>query len=180
MPFQFGISVRRGVHAMTQRSSDLLRLRELLGNRQTALFTTVAGDGSLVSRPMALREVDEDGRLWFITRDGSGKTRESRFNHHVNAGFGPEGDETWISVSGLATVLYDPAHIARLWSPALQVYFPDGPADPSLCLIRLEPGRVEYWRGPDGLVGKALYFAMAAVTGDPHVLSENARMDLRH
>jgi hypothetical protein len=39
---------------------------------------------------------------------------------------------------------------------------------------------VEYWRGPDGLVGKALYFAMAAVTGDPHVLSENARMDLRH
>jgi general stress protein 26 len=165
---------------MTQRSSDLRRLRELLAGRQTALFTTVAGDGSLVSRPMALREVDAEGQLWFITRDGSGKARESRFNHHVNAGFAPEGDETWISVSGLATLLYDPAQVARLWSPAMQVFFPDGPTDPDLCLIRLEPGRVDYWRGPDGLVGKALYFAMAAVTGDPHVLSENARMDLRH
>jgi general stress protein 26 len=165
---------------MTQRSSDLLRLRELLAGRKTALFTTVAGDGSLVSRPMALHEVDEEGRLWFITRDDSGKTRESRFNRHVNAGFPPEGDETWVSVAGQATILYDPAHIAALWSPALQVYFPNGPTDPGLCLIRLEPSSAEYWRGPDGFVGKALYFAMAAVTGDPHVLSENARMDLRH
>lgn len=165
---------------MTQRSSDLHRLRELLAGRQTALFTTVAGDGSLVSRPMALREVDEEGRLWFITRDASGKTRETRFNHHVNAGFAPEGDETWISVAGQATVLYDPAHIAALWSPAMQVYFQNGPTDPALCLIRLEPSSAEYWRGPEGFVGKALYFAMAAVTGDPHVLSDNARFDLRH
>lgn len=165
---------------MTRRSSDLAFLGALLSGRHTAMFTTVAGDGSLVSRPMALREVDEEGRLWFVTRDHSAKTRDSRLNHHVNASFAPEGDETWISVSGQATLLYDPAHVASLWSPAMQVLFPNGPADPDLCLIRLEPTSAEYWRGPDGLVGKALYFAMAAVTGDPHVLSDNARLDLRH
>lgn len=165
---------------MTRRSSDLHRLRDLLSGRRTALLTTVAGDGSLVARPMALRDVDDAGNLWFITRDASGKIREARLDHHVNAGFGPEGDETWVSVAGVATVLFDRARIAALWSPAMQVYFPDGPADPGLCLIRLEPTSAEYWRGPEGLAGKVLYFAVAAVTGDPHALSDHARMDLHH
>lgn len=165
---------------MTRRSSDLARLRGLLEGQRIAMLTTATGDGSLVSRPMALRDVDEDGCLWFVTRDDSGKTREARLDHHVNACFaGPEREE-YLSVAGNATVLYDPARTAALWSPAMQVYFPDGPADPALCLLRVEPRSAEYWKGPSGLVGQVLYFAAAAATGDPHVLSENARLDLRH
>ena len=165
---------------MTRRSSELARLRGLLEGQRIAMLATATGDGSLVSRPMALCDVDAAGCLWFITRGDSGKTREARLDHHVNASFARPGREEYLSVSGLATVLYDPARTAELWSPAMQVYFPDGPADPALCLLRVEPRSAEYWKGPEGLVGQVLYFVAAAATGEPHVLSENARIDLRH
>ena len=165
---------------MNRRSSEVARLRGLLEGQGIAMLATATGDDSLVSRPMALRDVDGEGCLWFVTRDDSGKTREARLDHHVNASFALPGREEYLSVAGLATVLYDPARTAELWSPALQVYFPNGPSDPALCLLRVEPRSAEYWKGPDGLVGQALYFVAAAATGDPHVLSENTRIDLRH
>ena len=165
---------------MTRRSSDLARLRGLLEGQRIAMLCTATGDGSLVSRPMALRDVDADGCLWFVTRAESGKTREARLDHHVNASFALPGQEEYLSVSGVATVLHDPARIAALWSPAMQVYFPDGPADPSLCALRVAPQSAEYWKAPAGLVGELLYVAAAVATGDPHALSENVRLDLRH
>lgn len=37
----------------------------------------------------------------------------------------------------------------------------------------------EYWDGPGGLLGKALYFVMTAVTDDPGSLSDNRVVDLK-
>jgi len=36
----------------------------------------------------------------------------------------------------------------------------------------------EYWDSPGGVVGNALYLAMAAITGEAGVLSENRSMEL--
>jgi hypothetical protein len=59
------------------------------------------------------------------------------------------------------------------------VFYPKGKDDPDLCLLRVQAESAEYWDGPGGLVGQALYLAMTALTRDPGSLSENERMRLR-
>ncbi len=41
-----------------------------------AMLTTRSADGSCVSRPVELLQMDESGSLWFFTSAQSGKVRE--------------------------------------------------------------------------------------------------------
>ncbi|WP_115572854.1 pyridoxamine 5'-phosphate oxidase family protein [Xanthomonas campestris] len=54
-----------------------------------------------------------------------------------------------------------------------------GETDPNLRLIHVRAESAEYWDGPGGLLGKALYFVMTAVTDDPGSLSDNRVVDLK-
>ena len=55
--------------------------------------------------------------------------------------------------------------------------FPQGKDDPNLVLIRVGIERAEYWDGPGTLVGKMLYLAAAAITGNPGVMPENVKIE---
>lgn len=57
--------------------------------------------------------------------------------------------------------------------------FPAGKDDANLRLIHVRAESAEYWDGPSGLLGKALYFVMTAVTDDTGSLSDNRVVDLK-
>ena len=156
---------------------DMEKLKDVIDGMDTAMFTTVSGDGSLASRPLRMQEIDEDGAMWFVTDRGSHKADEIHAHPQVNVSFVAPQDNTYVSISGRATVLFDKARLHDLWSPAMMVFYPDGLDDPDLCVLRVDMESAEYWDSPGGLVGNALYLAMAAVTGDAGVLSENRSMD---
>jgi general stress protein 26 len=157
---------------------DMEKLKDVIDGMDTAMFTTVARDGCLASRPLRMQEIDEEGAMWFVTDRGSHKIDEIHANPCVNVSFAAPSDNTYVSISGRATVLFDKARLNDLWSPAMMVFYPDGLDDPDLCLLRVEMQSAEYWDSPGGLVGNALYLTMAALTGDAGVLSENRSMDL--
>jgi general stress protein 26 len=157
---------------------DIEKLKDVIDGMDTAMLTTVTAQGKLVSRPLRMQEIDEEGAMWFVTDRDSHKTEEIQANPQVNLSFAAPRDNTYVSVSGKATVLFDKARLNALWSPAMMVFYPDGLDDPSLCLLRVDLESAEYWDSPGGLVGNALYLAMAAVTGDAGALSENRSMDL--
>jgi len=157
---------------------DMEKLKDVIDGMDTAMFTTVAADGRLASRPLRMQEIDEDGTMWFVTDRGSHKTDEIKASPFVNVSFAAPSDNTYVSISGRATVLFDKARLNDLWSPAMMVFYPDGLDDPDLCVLRVDMESAEYWDSPGGLVGNALYLTMAALTGDAGVLSENRSMDL--
>ena len=160
------------------RHHDMEKLKDVIDGMDTAMFTTMTADGRLVSRPLRMQEIDEDGAMWFVTDRDSHKADELRVHPQVNVVFAAPADNTYVSVSGQASVLFDKARLHDLWSPAMMVFYPDGLDDPDLCVVRVEMESAEYWDSPGGLVGNALYLAMAAITGDAGVLSENRSMDL--
>jgi hypothetical protein len=47
--------------------------------------------------------------------------------------------------NAIATLETDQVRLDELWSPSWRLWFPDGKADPELCLIRVEPSAAEYW-----------------------------------
>jgi len=126
-------------------------LYDLIGDMETAMFTTRRTDGQLVSRPMATQERVSGTDLWFVTDVSSHKLDELATDAHVNLAYYNMKSREWVSVAGTATVTQDRNLIHELYKPDWKVWFGDeggerngGPDDPRLALILVEAESVEY------------------------------------
>ena len=149
---------------MTERDEQIKKLAEMIKDIDFAMLTTVAADGTLHSRPMSTQRVEFDGDLWFFTRASAPKVGEIEGEHQVNVAYAKPEDQRYISVSGRAVVVRDRAKIEELWSPVLKAWFPEGPEDPDLALLKVSAERAEYWDSPASAVAHAISFVKALVT----------------
>lgn len=164
---------------MASRKENTQRLAKLMEKIDIAMFTTVAKDGSLVSRPLSTQAAEFDGeRVWFFTAADSPKVAEIRRHPKVNVAYASRDRNTYISAAGDARVHRDQARIDRYWNDALKAFFPEGRKDPNLALIEVRVRTVEYWDGPGSWLGKAITFVVARVTGNDDVMAENRIVDL--
>lgn len=120
-------------------------LWDLIGAIQVAMMTTSGEDGALRSRPMATRQKDFKGTLWFFTHAPSGKTDEIAEDARVNLAYADPGADRYVSVSGRARVARDRALIERHWDDDLRTWFAGGKDDPEIALIAVHVDTVESW-----------------------------------
>ena len=149
---------------------------DLVAKAKIALVTTVAEDGSLVSRPLAVQQREFDGDLWFFTEDPSPKTAQVRANPQVNVAI--EAGHGWLSISGTAAVTRDAAKIDELWSTGAEAWFEQGRDDPAVALLQVHGVTAEYWASNTPTVIALAKYAKAAVTGGRPDVGENAVVDL--
>jgi general stress protein 26 len=123
----------------------LKKVRKLIKDIRVAMLTTVAADGVLRSRPMATPKEDFDGQLWFITRHPSPKSDDIQENQRVNVTYASPKDDRYISISGTASIVRDPAKVKEIWRRELRTWFPAGKKDPELALLRVSVDKAEYW-----------------------------------
>jgi general stress protein 26 len=152
------------------------RLGALIGKARIGIITTVNADGHLVSRPMAVKEREFDGDLWFFTEDPSHKTAEVRANPQVNVALESKGG--WVSLSGEATVVRDAAKIDELWDTGAEAWFTEGRNDPKVALLKVTAHSAEYWATDDPKPLVLLKYAKAAVTGGRPDVGEARTVDL--
>lgn len=126
-------------------SENVQRLYDLIGEIETAMFTTRRADGSLVSRPMATQKRADGADLWFVTTRTSEKIDEIRNDPHVNLAYYKDRTREWVSVSGRAHLVDDRAKLRELYRPDWRAWFGDeggkrdgGPDDPRMILIAVE------------------------------------------
>ncbi|MGY1620318.1 pyridoxamine 5'-phosphate oxidase family protein [Geodermatophilus sp. SYSU D00691] len=158
-------------------SEETTKVAELLKDERFGLFTTIAPDGTLISRPMAMQEVEFDGDLWFFARRSSRKVAHVTGNPQVNVS--TSGSSSWVSLTGHAVVVDDLEKKRKLWNSVVEAWFPDGPEDPDVVLLRVEAASAEYWDSPGGRVASAISFAKAKLTGQAYDGGENERVELR-
>ena len=108
------------------------------------MLTTEDKNGHLRSRPMATQRV-EDGVLWFFSAKDTPKILEVQKDSEVNVSYADPNNDVYISVSGVAHVFQDPAKVRELWSNASQRWFPGGPDDPSIMILKVKIIQAEYW-----------------------------------
>jgi general stress protein 26 len=157
-------------------SEDTTKVAELLKDERFGLFTTIAPDGALVSRPMAMQEVEFDGDLWFFAQRSSRKVAHITANPQVNVS--TSGSSSWVSLTGHAVVIDDLEQKRTLWNSVVEAWFPDGPEDPDVVLLRVDAASAEYWDSPGGRLASAVSFAKAKLTGRPYDGGENERVQL--
>jgi general stress protein 26 len=151
---------------MSQQGNDVDRLWSLIRDVEVAMLTTEDG-GVLRSRPMAAAERDGDATLWLFTRASSHKVSELARDERVNLSYAAPSSQTYVSVSGTATLVRDPAAVAARWRESLRVWFPKGREDPDIALLRVTIEQAEYWDAPSSTMLHAIGYVTAALTGEP-------------
>jgi general stress protein 26 len=153
------------------------KLWDLIKDIEFAMLTTIDQDGSLHSRPMATAQAEFDGDLWFFTEASAHKTSEVGAHHEVNLSYADPQRQTYVSVSGTASPVRDKAKAQELWSNFMRAWFPNGPDDPNLALLRVRVDHAEYWDGPSSRMVVAYRLAVAAATGRRPDLGEHEKLD---
>ncbi len=132
----------------------------LLSAYPTALLTTRGEDGHLRCRPMAMRQQVRGEEIWFATALRSKKCRELAADPRCALAFLGE-DGTTLSISGTGEVIPDRKLVLALWDPSWSRWFPGGPAERGVALVRVLPERVERHDGRTGEV-EVLYASRRA------------------
>jgi general stress protein 26 len=155
---------------------NLSKLIDLIRDIRIALLTTVDREGGFHTRPVQTLQVDDDGALWFFTDWSSAKADELRHDVRVSLGYADPAKNAYVALSGSGRLLRDPQRAKQLWGAEQRAYYPDGPGDTRLALLRVTMERAEYWIAP-GLTSHVIAAVKAAVTGMPAgVLGENRKI----
>jgi general stress protein 26 len=100
--------------------------------------------------------------------------------HHdirVSLGYADLANHTYVALSGEGRLLRDAQKAKELWSIEQHAYYPKGPDDERLALLRVAILKAEYWIAP----GRASYIVAAAracATGIPAgVVGEDHKID---
>lgn len=151
-------------------------MAELIGKARIALVTTVAADGRLVSRPLAIQQREFDGSLWFFTEDPSNKTEQVQSNNHVNVAI--QVKDGFLSIAGTGSVSRDQTMIDELWNAQAAAWFENGRDDPTVALLQVHADSAEYWTNDSPKVVAMFKYAKAIATGGQPDVGDNATVEL--
>lgn len=160
-----------------KRQESIEKLKSLTEKIDYCMLTTI-DRGHLRSRPMSTQEMDESGDLWFFTSDQTHKIDEIEADNRVNVAYSKPDSDTYVSVSGGASIVKDRAKMEELWNPVLKAWFPDGLEDPHLTLLKVSIEEAEYWDTPNSKVVQLVGFVKALVTGQQIEPGENEKLKL--
>jgi general stress protein 26 len=132
------------MNATTAPAAQTRHFLELLKKFSTVMLVTHTAEHDIHSRPMAIAEIEDDGRLWYITGADTAKVHEIQDNSHVHL-IAQNDNDAFVSFSGRASLVADRAKIAALWQERFRVWFPRGKDDPEIELITVIPERGEFW-----------------------------------
>jgi general stress protein 26 len=164
-------------HLTTAEPGEWQEVSRLIRDIRVGLLTTLDGDGRLHTRPVQTLQVDTDRRLWFFTDWSTPKVDELRHDIRVSLGYADPAAHRYVAVSGSARLFRDSQKATELWSIEQRAYYPNGPADERLALLRVDIERAEYWIAP-GRLSYLVAAAKAAVTGTPAgVIGENRKIE---
>lgn len=133
------------------QQNSIARAWELIEKVRIGMLTTQFC-GGLRARPLEARVDRNTDLIWFVTDVRGGKDEEIGVAHNIGLAFSDEDAHVYLSITGRAFVIRDTAQAKAIWKQADDAWFPDGPSDPNVRLLRIEPATAELWDGPSSVV----------------------------
>ena len=145
------------------------KLWKMIKDIRFAMFTTRHGNGHLHARPMTTqnKSLGGDGSLWFFMSKKGDPVEDVEREPTVGVSYADPSSDTYVSVTGNAAVIDDPAKKRELWNKFAEAWFPGGPTDPDLALVRVQIQHANYWDVKESKLVQLYAMAKAVVTGKP-------------
>jgi len=155
-----------GEKADLSRAESIQKIQHI-AHGEVAMMHTFNGHKVGVVRPMATAGIDADGTLWFLSRDQSFKNEQLDKDALMQLTYSVKSRSEYLVLDGLGSVLRDRDKIDDLWNAIDKNWFPEGPTDPAITLIRFTPNIGHYWDTKHSKTVQLLGMAVGAVTGKP-------------
>lgn len=157
---------------------DVSRVWDIIEKAGVGMLTTRFGEG-LRARPLEARPDREEGVIYFITDVRGAKDDEIKAAPEVCFVVIDAKEKAYLSISGHAQVKRDRAKAAAIWRKTDDVWWPDGPGDPNVRVLRVVPEKAELWDGPSNPAVAAFEFAKAKITGHKPNLGESRKVTVQ-
>jgi general stress protein 26 len=161
---------------------DRREFESLLKDYDVALLTTRGTDGHFHTRPMALSKKRKSGsEIWFATWVDTQKVQDLETDPHCSLAFhSTENSATYLSVSGTVEIVRDRKAIHDLWEADWKPWFPKGPDEGDIALLRFIPEHAEYVHPAGGKLKVLFSTAKALVTKQRPEPAQKKELDLQH
>ncbi|MFB9240531.1 pyridoxamine 5'-phosphate oxidase family protein [Massilia antarctica] len=143
-------------------SDALKKLKALVDSAETCFFCTRHGGSA---RPMSVRQLDEQGNLWFLSADDSHKNAEIAADPAVKLYFQGSTHSEFLVLDGAASITRDKARIKELWNFILKTWFSEGEDDARIPAIKVTPGQGYYWDNKHGKAVAGVKMLVGTVIG---------------
>ena len=159
----------------TRKSHEVLW--DLIKDTRFCMLSHRHADGSLHSHPLTTQNkaLDEGATLYFFVSRKSEVGTRLRQDGNVGLSYANPKDDTWVSVSGTATVVEDAQKKKDLFGTIDKAWF-DGPQDPDMELVEVHIDEAEYWNVKENKLLQLLKMGTAAVTGSRPKMGEHAEL----
>lgn len=158
--------------------NQMEKIKELVSRSRVCMLGT-SEDGFMKFRPMSHVDIDDEGKIWFFTSKDSWKAEDIQRNPSVQLIYINESDSIYLTMEGMATLVFDPRRMKELFNPFIKAWFPKGLKDPLLALLAVRPMGIEYWANDDSKILTYIKMLSSAVTGSQPSIGEHDRITLR-
>lgn len=165
----------------TDTTNDHQKLWELIKDTRFGMFVHRHHDGMLHSHPLTTqnKQLDEGAMLYFFVPKDGEIARNLSADDVVNVAYANTDKDSYVSVSGHAALLEDPAKKEELFTSMAKAWFPAGVTDPNLGLLTVRIGHAEFWDVDDSKMVQVFKMMKAAVTGEtPKNLGEHKSLNI--
>ena len=141
------------------------KIKKIAMDADIALFTTNLSKLPLATRPMGTLDVDDEGNLWFLSKNDSDKNHDISHDNQVQLFYSNKGSAEYLSIYGRAQILTDRTKIEEYWTPLAKAWFKEGKDDPTITLLKVTPEDAYYWDTKENKLITLVKIAFSAVTG---------------
>ena len=154
---------------MRAEKHEMNKLWDMIKDIKFGMFTHRHADGVMHSQPLTTqnKSMDENDKLYFFVSRTSDVARQIALDNNVNVAYTDPHKDSYVSVSGKASLLEDMDKKQALWTPMTKAWFPGGPTDPEVALLQVHISHAEYWDVKDSKMVQMAKMLTAAVTGKP-------------
>ncbi len=148
----------------------------IMEKARVGMLTTRDGD-DLRARPMTVVQKGYEGTIWFLTMRSTEKVFETMREQRVCVSFAHPDDNSFLSLSGMATLDNDQNLIDKLWSKGVDLWFPKERDNDQVVLLKIDVYKGETWMVKEGGLKKMYEVAKAAVTKSPPNIGQNEKFE---
>jgi len=159
----------------TTGDRDQQRVWDLMKKIGFAMLVTHDGD-KLRARPMSAYLARDENMIYFLTDARRHKDEDIASNPGINLSFADAGSQTYVSLTGTATVSNDRGKIRDLFSTTAKAWW-DSAEDPNIRVLKVTPEDAEFWDSP-GTVISYVKMAAAAISGSRPDIGDNRKVSL--
>lgn len=144
------------------RDSIVSAAREVIAAARYGALITVDSTGQPRARLMDPFPPEADMTIWLATNPKSRKVRQLRTNPRATLYYFDPTSLSYVTLTGVARLVDDPAEKARRWKEGWDMFYPD--RDESYLLIEVTPVRLEVVSFKHGLTGDPATWTPDGVT----------------